>query len=369
MILVDRDITIKANNTVKKHYIAKGYIVGGNNSPLVVKVGDLPERSRIDVPAECDYCGVEYKASLQNLVRGRKIVPKDCCADPKCKSQKVREVTNKKYGVNNVMELPEFAEKISGRNNYNYDFSKTDEERAKKRDEHLREDWRRQVFSRDSYICQICGVAPSNGKHVYLEAHHLEAYNISIELRHEVDNGVTLCVLCHRNFHKVWGYGDNTETQFTEYRKAKGKSKEELHRIVTQYKHRAKNKKLSKQCYCIELATTFESLSQASLVLTGEKDGGGNIRRAINNKSKTYGYTWRGATKEDSYNEEAILKLLATLVPLSKELHIRPCYCIELDKEFPSLSEASEFLGLKRSDGQIAKAINNRWKCHGYTWK
>lgn len=57
--------------------------------------------------------------------------------------------------------------------------------------------WRRSVFERDKYICQICGY--DKGK--ILEAHHINAWANYPELRFDVNNGTTLCKFCHRIIH------------------------------------------------------------------------------------------------------------------------------------------------------------------------
>lgn len=76
--------------------------------------------------------------------------------------------------------------------------------------------WRRVVFERDDYTCAYCG--QRGGK---LEAHHLEGWKVNKELRYDINNGVTLCVSCHRTgdhaFHKIYGKGNNTKAQFLEW--------------------------------------------------------------------------------------------------------------------------------------------------------
>jgi hypothetical protein len=56
--------------------------------------------------------------------------------------------------------------------------------------------WRDAVFSRDDHTCLNCG-----RRGVELHAHHVVPFAESEELRHDVDNGVTLCVTCHRDLH------------------------------------------------------------------------------------------------------------------------------------------------------------------------
>ena len=52
--------------------------------------------------------------------------------------------------------------------------------------------WRKAVFERDNYTCQICRV---RGK--YLEADHIKPFAYFPELRFELTNGRTLCRKCH----------------------------------------------------------------------------------------------------------------------------------------------------------------------------
>lgn len=60
--------------------------------------------------------------------------------------------------------------------------------------------WRRSVFERDGYRCQICG--KRGGK---LNAHHIKKYAYYPELRYTVSNGITLCYECHKAVHKERG--------------------------------------------------------------------------------------------------------------------------------------------------------------------
>lgn len=76
------------------------------------------------------------------------------------------------------------------------------------RDMYKMKAWRKAVFERDGYDCAKCG--KHGGK---LNAHHKSGYNLDLEKRLNVDNGITLCEQCHINFHKIYGYGMNTEEQ------------------------------------------------------------------------------------------------------------------------------------------------------------
>jgi 5-methylcytosine-specific restriction endonuclease McrA len=53
-------------------------------------------------------------------------------------------------------------------------------------------DWRKAVFTRDNWTCQICSVRGG-----YLEADHIKPWCSFPELRYAVDNGRTVCRPCH----------------------------------------------------------------------------------------------------------------------------------------------------------------------------
>jgi hypothetical protein len=54
-------------------------------------------------------------------------------------------------------------------------------------------EWREKIFKRDDYTCQVC---LSRGKR--LEAHHIRPWRENKDLQYDVENGITLCVPCHR---------------------------------------------------------------------------------------------------------------------------------------------------------------------------
>ena len=58
-------------------------------------------------------------------------------------------------------------------------------------------EWRRKVFERDNHTCQDCGIRCGNGKAVYLTPHHIKSFSRYPKLKFDVNNGITLCELCH----------------------------------------------------------------------------------------------------------------------------------------------------------------------------
>ena len=67
------------------------------------------------------------------------------------------------------------------------------------------------VKKRDNHTCQCCG------SHDKLVAHHKNGRNSFPEQLFDIDNVVTLCEKCHKEFHKQYGIEHNTEDQFNEF--------------------------------------------------------------------------------------------------------------------------------------------------------
>ena len=82
---------------------------------------------------------------------------------------------------------------------------KTAESRRFKQSGEYRQ-WRKSVFERDNYTCQICGVRNERGlgRTIALHPDHIKSSSQFPELRIELDNGRTLCAECHR---KTDNYG------------------------------------------------------------------------------------------------------------------------------------------------------------------
>lgn len=72
--------------------------------------------------------------------------------------------------------------------------------------------WREAVFARDDWTCQKYGIRGCR-----LHAHHIENFADHLEMRFEVDNGITLSKEAHDEFHKMYGYQDNTKNQVEEF--------------------------------------------------------------------------------------------------------------------------------------------------------
>ncbi len=83
------------------------------------------------------------------------------------------------------------------------DFSTSKEHRE--RDKLVARNLTKSCFQRDDYTCQKC--QHKGGK---LAAHHANSWKFFPEERFSINNLVTLCNKCHRDFHKQFGNGIKT---------------------------------------------------------------------------------------------------------------------------------------------------------------
>ena len=65
------------------------------------------------------------------------------------------------------------------------------------------ERWKKTVFKRDDFTCQLCGIRGGD-----LNAHHILSFRDFPEYRLTVDNGITYCVECHDIVSSILAMGD-----------------------------------------------------------------------------------------------------------------------------------------------------------------
>ena len=198
MSIVSTEIEIGLGGKNIKHYESLGYkiprrmdeykrfrIVRG--SKIIVKVQDLHEKSNVMLEVECDHCHKHYDmlySNYQKVERSGKIYCRECAV----------KIFN------------------SGENSSSYKKEKTKEERELKRLYPEYFQFVKRVLARDNYTCQCCHNPGQN-----LEVHHLDGYDWCKDRRTDDTNGITLCEICHSNFHSMFGNGGNTKEQFEKW--------------------------------------------------------------------------------------------------------------------------------------------------------
>lgn len=155
----------------------------------------------------CSECGKKYQSGKKGSM-----ICKDCDIKRLIKigTETLKKHNKSQSGKNNYF----YGSCRKGKENPNYNPNKTDEEREKGRIIDGYKEWKDKVYSRDKYTCQICG----DNKGGNLVAHHLDGYNWAKDKRICINNGITLCEKCHKEFHNEYEYRNNTKEQFYQFK-------------------------------------------------------------------------------------------------------------------------------------------------------
>ena len=168
------------------------------------------------------YCSSECKAEHQKITLRGENNPKYRSIRIECSfcGKSLQKTPNYIESRNNIFCSSDCkadwqSKFLRGENNPNYDSTISEEEREIRRNFDGYAYWRREVFKRDNFTCRICGYRRGGN----LNAHHLDGYNWCKEKRTDINNGVTLCDNCHKEFHKIYGLGNNTKEQYEAFSK------------------------------------------------------------------------------------------------------------------------------------------------------
>ena len=176
------------------------------------------------VTVQCEYCGKDI-VKPPSWVKEHNFCSQECLANSRKTGGTVKCYTCGKefYKIKSQIERSEkhfcseeckckHQNSLVGKLNPWYNPNLTDEERISNRDYIEYTKWRDEVYKRDNYTCQRCGKRQGD-----INAHHLNGYDTFKEQRVDVNNGVTLCNVCHKEFHSLYGYGNNTKEQYEEW--------------------------------------------------------------------------------------------------------------------------------------------------------
>jgi len=94
---------------------------------------------------------------------------------------------------------------------YNPNVTKRERQRHRYDLEYMQ--WRKRIYERDDYTCQISQV-----KGGQLSAHHLYNWADNLEKRHLLENGVTISRKLHDLFHHIYGKKRTTPEMFEEFK-------------------------------------------------------------------------------------------------------------------------------------------------------
>lgn len=144
----------------------------------------------------------EHGNNISKALKGRKLTP-----EWKAKIAKSNRGKLHNYPINPARDKKRGMLMMGSKNRFwkggrmqNY----TEIERIRRSAEYRQ--WRKAVYKRDDYTCQMCG--QWGGK---LNADHIKRFSDYPELRFEINNGRTLCVECHRQTDTYGGRANKKE--------------------------------------------------------------------------------------------------------------------------------------------------------------
>lgn len=179
-----------------------------------ISVDQLKENSNIKVIVECEHGQREVRWNRRHQLC------RQCASEAGLYNtcEKGREITwgNKiseaKKGTNFTEEHRKalsVAQYGCSADNWPGYYEKSEIQQVRDSIEYL--EFRKSILKRDNYKCQI------TGKGGHLEVHHIESMNKNLSKALDESNVITLHVDIHKEFHKIYGYGDNTRQQFEEF--------------------------------------------------------------------------------------------------------------------------------------------------------
>lgn len=158
---------------------------------ILIKIEDLPIKSRVKITYSCDDCNKIVETSYANYTRKTSKLCKQCI------SHKNDSCKGRIFSLEVRKRMSDAAPRKYGKDHFNFKDSKLQELRIKERKLPKNLDFVKGCLKRDLYKCIKCN---SNKK---LNVHHIELYSTHEDLRYEINNGITLCKSCHILYHKL----------------------------------------------------------------------------------------------------------------------------------------------------------------------
>ena len=113
-MLISKEVEIKLGQKnytfLKKKYNLDKNLKSGDT--IIIPIEKLSKGSNLLVIVSCDYCGIELKVPYKRYNLNTKIVNKYACSNKECSNQKIKDVCNVKYGVDNPSKSDIVKEKI-----------------------------------------------------------------------------------------------------------------------------------------------------------------------------------------------------------------------------------------------------------------
>ena len=164
------------------------------------KPGQEPHNKKPPIIRQCDACGADMSLAPWQAARGQRFCSKTCAYEKRILKGTFEKghpdlVPPEKRGHTaatkaKIAQVQRDNPKRGPDNHAWRGGLRSERKQAMGRWEY--KEWRKAVFDRDDYTCQICGA-----RGVYIHADHIKPWCAFPDLRYDINNGRTLCVPCH----------------------------------------------------------------------------------------------------------------------------------------------------------------------------
>lgn len=142
------------------------------------------------VMTKCSGCGLEKARRMDSLgTWGGKC---KSCASKELAARPGMKAIHRENGRRNPPDRAKVKNLLRGPSHPRWKGGITPETQRIRLSAEMKE-WRRRVFERDDYTCQVCSKRGGT-----MNADHIQPFSLFPDLRFDVSNGRTLCMSCHR---------------------------------------------------------------------------------------------------------------------------------------------------------------------------
>ena len=345
MGLITTEVEITLNARTTKHYESLEYkipkrkdnwgrMITPKGTKIKVKVKDLTKGCESKVKVKCDLCEKEYELRYCDYL---------------------------KYNHDTKIYCNDCAKKTfnTGENHPCWNPNMTQEERENGRGSPQYTDFIKKVFIRDKYICQCCKKELNHDGII----HHLDSWDTYKEKRYDETNGIALCEKCHKNFHLIYGYGNNNKEQFEKW----------IGYAIELLKYEG-DLPTARKIYCIEEDKVYNGAEE--LAKEWNYKSKQNIYKVCNHSEKYKSVRGKHLLWVDEYEKMSnndIMKYLEYCKPKKRKEVDRNGYtnpmarkiiCITTNKLFNTIKEAGDFYNIK-GYSNIGKCCKGDYKTYG----
>ena len=104
-MIISKEVEVKIGSKNYKLYKELGYVFNRVGDIIKIKIEDVSKGSHSIVEVKCDYCGKLLTMPYKSYNSYIKTINKISCSDKSCSNNKIKDVCNIKYGVDNPFQM------------------------------------------------------------------------------------------------------------------------------------------------------------------------------------------------------------------------------------------------------------------------